>query len=45
MSRTSIIVVVLLLVIVAVLFGLSSINSEVPLTPVEQPVTNVASPK
>jgi len=40
MSRTRVILIAAAVIVVAVLVGLSSINTEVPLTPVEEPVAN-----
>jgi hypothetical protein len=42
MSRSRIILIAVVVIVVAVLIGLSSINTEVPLTPVEKPVPNAA---
>jgi predicted lipoprotein len=42
MSRTRVILIVAAVIVIAVLIGLSSINTEVPLTPVEEPVANAA---
>ena len=42
MSRTRMILIAAIVIVVVVLIGLSSLNTEVPLTPVEEPVTNAA---
>lgn len=42
MSRTLVIAVVVLVALAATAFGLQSINSEVPVQPVEQPIANEA---
>jgi len=43
MSRSMLILVVAVVVVVGVLFGLAALDREVPLTHVEQPVTNAAT--
>jgi hypothetical protein len=43
MSRTRIILIAAVVIVIAVLIGLSSINTEVPVAPIEEPVTNAAS--
>jgi hypothetical protein len=40
MSRTRVILIAAAVVVIAVLVGLSTINTEVPVAPVEEPVTN-----
>jgi len=42
MSRTRMILIAAIAIIIVVLIALSSINTEVPLTHVEEPVTNAA---
>ena len=42
MSRTRIILIAAVVIVVLVLIGLSSINTEVPVTHIEEPVTNAA---
>jgi hypothetical protein len=42
MSRTRIILIAAAVIVILVLIGLSSINTEVPVTPIEEPVTNAA---
>ena len=42
MSRTRMILIAALVILILVLIALSSINTEVPLTHVEEPVTNAA---
>jgi hypothetical protein len=42
MSRTRVILIAAVVIVIAVFIGLSSINTEVPLTPVEEPVANAA---
>jgi hypothetical protein len=42
MSRTRIILIAAIVILVVVLIALSSIDTEVPLAPVEEPVTNAA---
>lgn len=43
MSRPILIFAILLVVILLVLFGLAALDREVPMTNVEQPVTNAAA--
>ncbi len=40
MSRLSLWLIILVVIVIAVLAGLSFMNTEVPLQPVEKPVTN-----
>jgi len=42
MPRTRMILIAALVILILVLIALSSINTEVPLTHVEEPVTNAA---
>ena len=42
MSRTRIILIAAVVIVIAVLIGLSSINTEVPTTHIEEPVANAA---
>ena len=42
MSRGPIMLIVLLLVVVAIIYGLSTVNTEVPPQAVEKPLTNEA---
>ena len=42
MSRTRMILIAAIVIVIVVLIGLSSINTEMPLMPVEEPVTNAA---
>jgi len=42
MSRSRVILIAAVVIIVAVLIGLSTINTEVPVTHIEEPVTNAA---
>jgi hypothetical protein len=43
MSRTRMILIAAVVIVIAVLIGLSSINTEVPVTHIEEPVANAAS--
>lgn len=43
MSRTRIILIAAIAILVVVLIALSSINTEVPVAPIEEPVTNAAA--
>jgi len=42
MSRTRMILIAAIAIIIVVLIALSSINTEVPVTHIEEPVTNAA---
>ncbi|WP_263282629.1 hypothetical protein [Sphingomonas nostoxanthinifaciens] len=43
MSRPLLILLILVVLVMGILFGLASLDREVPVSHVEQPVTNVAT--